>query len=42
MLDDTDANLFKSIPKNRRPVICKKPVFDINTVKNRLYVIFIF
>jgi hypothetical protein len=35
-LDDTDANLFKSIPKNRRPVVCKKPVFEKDTVKNRL------
>ena len=42
MLDDTDANLFKSIPKNRRPVVCKKPVFDMTAVKNRLCFIFIF
>ena len=41
-LDDTDANLFKSIPKNRRPVVCKKPVFDIPAVKNRLWFIVIF
>lgn len=41
-LDNTDANLFISIPKNRRPVVCKKPVFDIPAAKNRLCFIVIF
>jgi hypothetical protein len=36
LLDDTDANLFISLFKNRRPVSCKEPVFDMTAVKNRL------
>jgi hypothetical protein len=39
LLDGTDANLFIRVFKNCRPVNCKKPVFDLNTAKNRFIVI---
>ncbi len=38
-LDGTDANLFIRVFKSCRPVNCKKPVFDLNEVKNRFDVI---